>query len=170
MTLRAAGRSRGWRVAVWRALPAVLWAVLIFAFSAQSDLPRAPQSMLDVLVKKGGHLTEYAVLAVLIHHALGAAVGDARRTAPVAWALAVLYATTDELHQAFVPGRRAALSDVAIDGMGALLGLAALLALRRLRTPPQPPSSTPPRAPCGQRRPADAAGSGGVPPASAPVP
>jgi VanZ family protein len=108
----------------WRIAPAVAWAALIFALSAQPDLPRAPSSLLDLLLKKGAHLTEYAVLAVLVHHALGPALLPGERSrVGLAWGITLLYAVTDEIHQAFVPGRTAAATDVAIDGLGALLGL-----------------------------------------------
>ena len=37
--------------------------------------------------------------------------------------IAILYAITDEIHQSFVPGRTALLSDVVIDSIGAGAGL-----------------------------------------------
>ena len=36
--------------------------------------------------------------------------------------IAVLYASTDELHQLFVPGRSGQVNDVLIDGCGAVIG------------------------------------------------
>ena len=107
-----------------RVVPVLLWATLIFVLSAQPDLPRAPTSLLDLLLKKAAHVSEYGILAVLLHHALGRPVtwGERGRLA-LAWALAVLYAVSDEIHQSFVPGRNAAGLDVAIDGVGAALGL-----------------------------------------------
>ena len=60
-----------------------------------------------------------------------------RQKALLAPALCMLYAAGDELHQYFVPGRAAQLSDVAIDAMGFLPCVAAvylvLWAVRRLR-------------------------------------
>jgi VanZ family protein len=55
--------------------------------------------------------------------------GDARN----AWVGVVLYATTDELHQAFVPGRFATFHDVLIDSVGGALGLFALWIFGRWR-------------------------------------
>jgi VanZ family protein len=37
--------------------------------------------------------------------------------------LTVLFGASDELHQAFVPGRQSTLIDVGIDAVGAFLGL-----------------------------------------------
>ena len=116
----------------WRIAPAVAWAALIFVLSAQPDLPRAPSSLLDLLLKKGAHLTEYAVLAVLVRHALGPPLRlGVRPRVGLAWGITVLYAVTDEIHQAFVPGRTATVTDVAIDGLGALLGLCLRWTLER---------------------------------------
>ena len=118
-----------------RALPAVLWAALIFVASAQSQLPQAPLGLLDVLLKKGAHLAEYAILAVLIYRGLrpGTPARPWPRTA-LAWALATLYAVSDEVHQSFRPGRVATPVDVAVDATGALLGLAAVRVSQRVRS------------------------------------
>ncbi len=109
---------------LWRILPAVCWAVLIFVMSAQSELPGLRSSLLDLLLKKGSHFAEYFVLAVLLHHALGPRFPwGARARYVVAWSIAVLYAATDEFHQSFVPGRTPSHLDVMIDASGAILGL-----------------------------------------------
>ncbi len=42
------------------------------------------------------------------------------------------YATTDEIHQYFVPGRSARLFDVGIDTLGVLTGILIYLVLRKL--------------------------------------
>ena len=62
----------------------------------------------------------------------------------LAWIMAIMYAFTDETHQAFVPGRSSSIIDIGIDGIGALAGLSPtiLLTLRTLnRTPHYPPKS-----------------------------
>jgi VanZ family protein len=122
-----------------RVAPAVVWAGVIFYLSAQPNLgtpsaivallresgvPPETYELIDYLVRKAAHFTEYAILAVLIHHALGLVSGwSAQRRVAVAWALAVLYAASDEFHQSFVPGRGPAVTDVVIDACGALAGL-----------------------------------------------
>lgn len=114
--------------------------MVIFYFSAQPDLPHAPLVLLDLLLRKGSHMAEYALRAVLVQRALApsaASLAGGRIT--LAWLVAVLYAVSDEWHQSFVPGRKAAATDVAIDGIGALLGLLGWrLALRRLAASKQP--------------------------------
>ena len=112
-------------LARWLAVAA--WMALIFAFSAQSRLPRLPPPLADVLIKKAAHFLEYGALAMLIWRAL--AWGG--RAWGWAWLLAVLYACSDEWHQSFVPGRRPSLWDVLIDGCGAAAALLVVWMIRR---------------------------------------
>jgi VanZ family protein len=101
--------------------PVVLWAGVIFALSSIPSLGTGLGTW-DLILRKGAHMTEYAVLAVLLVRSLG-------REAP-ALALGVLYAASDELHQAFVRGRHGSPIDAAVDTVGLLIGL---LAWRRAR-------------------------------------
>jgi VanZ family protein len=78
-----------------------------------------------LLIRKAGHVFEYAVLAGLWRRGLGGG------WAPLG--LAVLTAGLDELRQSFTPGRVGSVADVLLDGVAAAsaLGLTALRA--RLR-------------------------------------
>jgi len=78
---------------------------------------------LNVLVRKSGHLLGFAVLGGLSHAAVSAWPRP-RLAAVWAWALATLYAATDEWHQALVPGRTGSVWDVLLDAAGAALGMA----------------------------------------------
>jgi VanZ family protein len=104
-----------------RWLPVLVWAGVIFAFSSIPSL-NSGLGTWDYVLRKGAHMTEYAILAVLL----------ARATGSHAWAfgLAVVYAASDEFHQTFVRGRHGSPIDVGIDAVGALIGLALLRARR----------------------------------------
>lgn len=102
-------------------LPVLAWAALIFAFSSVSALSTG-LGFWDVVLRKGAHLLEFAVLGALLVRATGLVVP--------AVALGVGYAATDELHQTFVPGRDGNAVDVAIDAVGVAAGVALY---RRLR-------------------------------------
>jgi VanZ family protein len=104
-------------VSAW--LPVVLWAALIFSFSAVPDLGTGLGTW-DFVLRKIAHACEYAVLGLLLYRAT--------RREQLAVLMGVLYAATDELHQHFVPGRHATVRDVAIDAGGVLAGV---LAARR---------------------------------------
>lgn len=107
------------------------WMGLIFYLSHQSSpLGQHSGGMRSYL----GHVVVYGVLAVLLYRALrsGTPADDRERLALVltaAFAVTVLYGVTDELHQAFVRNRTASEADLAVDAIGALVGLAAALAL-----------------------------------------
>lgn len=80
-------------------------------------------------VRKCAHLSEYAVLAILLQRALYpttivATSGWTWSQAGWALFLTALYACSDEFHQAFVPSRQASVMDVLIDTAGGGIGLA----------------------------------------------
>jgi VanZ family protein len=105
-------------VLVW--LPVVVWATVIFAFSSIPSLGTGLGTW-DTVLRKGAHLTEYAILGALLLRAFGHELP--------AFLAGVAYAATDELHQHFVAGRHASPIDVGIDAVGVAIGL---LAWRRL--------------------------------------
>jgi VanZ family protein len=104
---------------VW--LPVVTWAAVIFTLSSIPSLSTGLGTW-DTILRKGAHLTEYAVLGGLLYRALG--------REPLALAVGIAYAATDELHQYFVRGRHASPVDVAIDAVGVAAGMLLLLRLR----------------------------------------
>ena len=104
---------------LWNWLPPLAWMGLIFVFSAQPDLPRAPGPWLDGLLKKMGHAAAYGSLAWLYYRALRPHFGAAAPLRVASVALALIYALTDEFHQTLVPGRNGNLVDVMVDGAGA---------------------------------------------------
>ena len=105
--------------------PLVLMAVIFF-FSAQPNL-NSGLGWIDHVGRKIVHASEYALLCFLWWRALRTRV-QWRSALALAWAVAVLYAITDEYHQRSVAGRHSSWVDVTIDAMGA--GLFVLLTLR----------------------------------------
>ena len=137
---------------------AVIWMVLIFAFSQQKAEQsgevsgmityRMAEGVSEVFgldwkeealveyaeewqhpVRKMAHMTEYAVLACIL---LGNMLQyPALRNKAFLWAFlgATAYAATDEIHQLFIEGRSGEVKDVCIDSTGALLGLLAACVL-----------------------------------------
>jgi VanZ family protein len=97
---------------VW--LPVVAWAAVIFILSSIPSLSTGLGTW-DTVLRKGAHVTEYAILGALLYRAV-------QREA-LALATGIAYAATDELHQYFVRGRHATPVDVAIDAVGVSLGM-----------------------------------------------
>ncbi len=136
-------------------LPVVTWMALIFSASCDSHsaertsrffepllhwlFPQMPQTQVDLLhhlIRKCGHLTEYAILALLLWRAIKQSTHlppwmRVRKTLLIL----CLYAATDEFHQSFVPTRTSLVSDVFIDTAGGALGLLALWIFCRWRKP-----------------------------------
>lgn len=115
---RAAGLGR--LLYVWGPVAAVMAG--IFVVSSLSAPPRLPVSVSDVVA----HAAAYAVLGAAILRAVAGA-DRSRITAAGALAavvLAVSYGLTDEIHQAFVPGRTPEFRDLAADAIGAAGGVA----------------------------------------------
>ena len=121
LTKKIAGRE----LSLWlhALVPPIIWALIIFTFSAESTLPAATYSALDFLIKKGAHMTVFAILFWLTNRSF--MLISYGYTLKKHWYLPVLlcflYAMSDELHQHFVPNRHATFRDVGYDMLGVLI-------------------------------------------------
>lgn len=133
-------------------IPLLLWMIVIFWFSAQkaeesghisgtlsyqliktanhffaleydTDAMEQMAEKIDYPVRKMAHATEYAILAVLMYLNICQYTPHTTKRYVLAWTGATLYAATDEFHQLFVEGRSGMISDVGIDGIGAVIGI-----------------------------------------------
>lgn len=117
-------------------LAAILWTLVVLA--ASSDLfsgahtafaisffgvPPEIVQRINFVVRKGAHVTEYAILSWLWFRALRgqASARWAMRWAVLAVVIAACVATIDEVHQSFVPSRTSSPWDVLLDSVGATL-------------------------------------------------
>lgn len=118
------------------------WMLVIFLFSAQTGeqssessglieqllslFPFIPHQIfgidLQLIIRKGAHFTEYLILYVLTFIVF-IDYQTLKKSLVYAIIFVFLYACTDEIHQAFVPGRACAFTDVMIDTAGGLLAL-----------------------------------------------
>ena len=127
-------------------MPAIVWMAIIFLGS--TDMLSAehtsrflvpflrwfdPQISLAALnaiqlgIRKLGHLTEYAILAMLLWRALRGGIRWQMKMSILFLVAALgsaIFAASDEFHQSFVPSRTGSPNDVMIDICGALAGLA----------------------------------------------
>jgi VanZ family protein len=136
-------------------LPVIFWMALIFVGSTdlgstrhtsriigpflrwfKPDVSDETISAVQALVRKSGHVSEYAVLALLLCRArrlTRALHGWSWREFGIVIACCAAYASTDEFHQLFVSSRQASVVDVMIDTCGATAGMFVLWSLGRWR-------------------------------------
>lgn len=136
------------------------WMVVIFLFSAQTGedsgdtsgkvlrlamkllywnfetfSPERQASLMavwGVIVRKGAHFTEYAVLGALLCNALRTYGLSTKLRWWLPVGIGALYAVTDEIHQYFVPQRACRVLDMGIDTAGVLFGTALFLLIASL--------------------------------------
>lgn|SRR5574341_2246146 len=136
--------SARFRNRLWRYGPPFVWAALIFIGS--SDLlsashtssflirplhalfPGASEATLAAIhfvIRKLGHFSEYAILALLTARALR---GSSSQLLRARWfwislGVVIVYSLSDEFHQSFVDSRTASIYDCMIDSAGGLTAL-----------------------------------------------
>lgn len=107
-------------ISVVRLLPSVCWMGLIFYVSAIPNLEfQGDLSAYDFFLRKFAHITEYAILTVLLWW--GSSQDISHRKLVIAIVVGGLYAISDEVHQSFVDTRDGKLFDIGIDAIGILV-------------------------------------------------
>ena len=118
----------------------ITWAIVIFIFSNQTgdisnnnnrfvvdlfkligvNLDSYFGDMVDFIIRKLAHFSEYFILYYLTYNAL---IENLSRKKALIASLAIIfiYACSDEIHQAFIPGRVPGIRDVLVDTGGGLL-------------------------------------------------
>ncbi len=125
-------------------LPIVIWLIMIFIGS--TDLMSAQHTsriigpilrwlhpgispsrieQVQFVIRKTAHLSEYAVLSLLIFRALANMIRSGRfaGAASITLLISSAFAASDEFHQSFVPSRMSSVRDVVIDITGAIFGM-----------------------------------------------
>jgi VanZ family protein len=132
---------------LWRYGPLVLWAALIFVGSTDllsasntggilvrpvlflfPNLDEGTLKIIQFVVRKAAHFTEYFILALLAARAFRTSARELLRNRWfwVALLLIVVYSLSDEFHQSFYPSRTASIYDSMIDSFGGLVALTIL--------------------------------------------
>jgi VanZ family protein len=132
---------------LWRYGPLIIWLTLIYIGS--TDLlsaantggvlvrpvlwlfPHASEATVrtvQFLGRKTGHLTEYAILALLAARSFRTSAHELlrKRWFWISLLLVVVYSLSDEFHQSFVPSRTGSIYDSMIDSAGGLTALTIL--------------------------------------------
>lgn len=137
-------------------IPVIIWMVFIFYMSGKTGQESSGQSgkislfitnllekvrqdpiqemqnlqdILELVIRKTAHMTEYAILFLLSYLAMVKISMSQSRfyNRSIAVLISLLYACSDEMHQLLVPGRSGRMIDVGIDMAGVLIVLICML-------------------------------------------
>lgn len=117
----------------------LIWMLVIFLFSSQPHSGEITKSiieqimpniktnslldMINFIVRKSAHITEYFILALLTISLLKEYTKKQSVILVSSLIFCFIYALTDEFHQSFIPGRSSLFRDVLIDTSGSVLSL-----------------------------------------------
>lgn len=116
----------------------LLWMFLIFIMSSFDATESTNQSnfivniitnifkienieLLSFIIRKLAHFTEYLILGLLVANMF--TKNNINNLYLISIILCIIYATSDEIHQLFVPGRACQLRDILIDSIGSITGV-----------------------------------------------
>ena len=125
----------------YRYLALTAWMLLIFLFSSEIASTSSGHSAIIVnaiintfhiglaegivtfLTRKAAHIFMYFVLGTLIYNVIKEYKLPIKKTIYLSIISALTYASLDEIHQIFVPGRSCELRDVIIDTTASVVGI-----------------------------------------------
>lgn len=113
-----------------------LWMIFIFVMSSFDATSSSNQSnfivdiitsiinikdigLLSLIIRKLAHFIEYFILGILVINF----ITRYDKKIIIAILLCIIYATSDEIHQIFVPGRSCQIIDIMIDSLGSIMGI-----------------------------------------------
>ena len=77
--------------------------------------------LLSFIIRKLAHFTEYLILGLLVANMF--TKNNINNLYLISIILCIIYATSDEIHQLFAPGRACQLRDILIDSIGSITGV-----------------------------------------------
>lgn len=77
--------------------------------------------LLSFIIRKLAHFTEYLILGLLVANMF--TKNNINNLYLISIILCIIYATSDEIHQIFVPGRACQIRDILIDSIGSITGV-----------------------------------------------
>ena len=126
----------------------VLWMAFIFYMSSCNGNVSSDQSgtiayvlhnilginysdKLIFIIRKCAHVSEFFILGILVINLVSKY--NVKHIYFISFIICVLYSSSDEFHQLFVPGRSGQVTDVLIDLIGVVLGLLLVFLIRCFR-------------------------------------
>lgn len=118
------------------------WLLVIFMFSHQQNSGSATKEIISTtisvkeepkteplldginfIVRKSAHITEFIILTLILFSLTSEYTKNEKKIILISIITCILCASGDELHQYFVPGRTALVTDVLIDSIGTIIAL-----------------------------------------------
>ena len=133
-------------VLAWTLL--ILWMLFIFIMSSFNGVMSGNQSesiavliynlfdisdteKVSLIVRKCAHVSEFFILGILVINLVSKY--NVKHIYFISFIICVLYSSSDEFHQLFVPGRSGQVTDIFIDLIGVVLGLLLVFLIRCFR-------------------------------------
>ena len=133
-------------VLAWTLL--ILWMLFIFIMSSFNGVMSSNQSgsiatliynifnisdtsKVSFIIRKCAHVSEFFILGILVINLVSKY--NVKHIYLISFIICVLYASSDEFHQLFVPGRSGQVTDIFIDMIGVVLGLLLVFLIRCFR-------------------------------------
>ncbi|MFH0773077.1 MAG: VanZ family protein [bacterium] len=103
-------------------LPPFIWMGVVFFMSSQKSVKMTTNVTTDFVTFKTLHMVEYAFLFFLFYRAFQSLNHIQKNVCGIcAFAVAIFYSLTDELHQLYIPTRQGRFRDIAFDIAGMIV-------------------------------------------------
>ena len=126
----------------------VIWMIFIFIMSSFNGNISSNQSgtiadliynlfnisnteKVSLIIRKCAHVSEFFILGVLVINLISKY--NVKYSYLISFIVCVLYASSDEFHQLFVPGRSGQVTDVLIDMIGTIFSLLVMYLFNKFR-------------------------------------
>lgn len=85
-----------------------------------------------IKIRKIAHLSIYTILGIILMAIFSTAKAKALNRLGASLIVGIILATSDEIHQCFVPGRGPLFTDVVIDSLGVLYGILVVMIVQKI--------------------------------------
>ena len=89
-------------------------------------------SKIETIIRKIAHFSIYTIVGILLMTLVSTYKIKNKKQICISLIIGIIYATSDEIHQMFTPGRGPQITDVMIDSMGVLLGILLVMLLLKI--------------------------------------
>ena len=87
---------------------------------------------IEHIIRKLAHFSLYTLVGILTMSLMSTYNLQQIKRVEISWIIGLIYAISDEIHQAFIPDRTAAVGDVLIDSCGVLFGILIVMVIFKI--------------------------------------